>query len=489
VGAAYGKKKGMAAMRQMMPDLEQAVQNNPNNAGLKEVRDVLMRGAGVAGMAGGSQLPFVLGVGSAAAARAYNNARVGEDSMREQLGETRQEIAASPWKSAVVPTLATLGGAHYVGTATRKNFPGLLASLRSKALYEGLPFAGVKLPPVGLLVPESFTKGLEHLAQQGEGYKPSIAELRAAHLAAEGHAAEASMKANYGAAVVGNLRGSKLLTAGLTQDPKVVQEEFEKAREAAEKARPHIEALFEPFKQRQAEAGKKILQNAGVEAIPIDRFSSNEQTVLGGHTGAGLRALFADKDHAPALRAHLGHTEAYNKDYINLRYEPGAPRYVRSGEEPTRALREELHSLETDAERHAFLNQQGFYSDEQLRAALNNVREQGHMTLQEHQKFVNNLAADAERTANWQVTSLQKQQKARREALEQSLRYSKEHLQILQERGRATEPTRNEIARLERELANLDTEFAGHIAKVREHPEKLREMGGLKKREPGSSAI
>lgn len=124
LGAAAGRKFMSRSIRKRLPELAaaakagdtQAQQTLKNISTLPEHIGTAMGGAapGLAGIAG--MFPYIK----------YRRAARGQDTTRAELGETPEEQMKTPWKSAVLPTLATLAVSGGVLASGAKYFPGLI---------------------------------------------------------------------------------------------------------------------------------------------------------------------------------------------------------------------------------------------------------------------------------------------------------------------------------------------------------------------------
>jgi hypothetical protein len=285
LGAKAGSSIARKKLQQMFPDLEAALKANPNDKGLLALKNMLDKGGGRIGGLAGLQLPGIAAVGGAMTSRALNAARRGDDPLREQLGETRQEIAASPWKSTIVPALTTLGVGTYAGGQVAKNFPGMLSSLRRKVMFEGVDPIGAltgqqggpKIYP-GQLVPESYSRLLEDLAND-----PSAAytlnELRAIQDARQGASTTAAKGMMGALGTLSEIDLKALVGVAATKDEKKVEELARKAVTGGREAYETADKLFQGHDERQRAAAEKIMQQSGLERALVGEHLS---AALGG---------------------------------------------------------------------------------------------------------------------------------------------------------------------------------------------------------------
>lgn len=323
LGAKVGSNIARKKLQQMFPDLEAALKAAPNDQGLLALKNMLDKGGSRAGALAGTQLPGLAAIGGAMTSRALNAARRGDDPLREQLGETRQEIAATPWKSAIAPAVGTLVGGTYAGSRVAKNFPGMLASLRRKVMFEGVdPIAavtgrssGAKIYP-GQLVPESYSKLLEDLADD-----PSAAftlnELRAIQSARRGDSTHAAKGVMGAMSALSELDPKRLMASGFLKDEAAIKEMVDAVDEKARGAYATAEKLFSGHDERQRAAAEKIMRQSGLERAYVEPHlhAALEGSVFVPKNYSGLytRHGYVSPWHGPEARLGAGPT-GYSKN-------------------------------------------------------------------------------------------------------------------------------------------------------------------------------
>lgn len=133
LGAYLATKKVKASLPRLVALAQDASASAHDRKMAKDFLEEKLRLAKHFGGVAGTMVPGISMLGATVALNKYKRAARGQDDLRTELGESPESQMKTPWKSAVVPALAT---AAVLGTglaSASKHFPGLIRGQTAEA--------------------------------------------------------------------------------------------------------------------------------------------------------------------------------------------------------------------------------------------------------------------------------------------------------------------------------------------------------------------
>lgn len=322
-----GSRAGRKYIQRNFGSLDKALEATSDPAVKKRI-ETMKKNLGSVGALGGAYAGFALGgmgtgLGKMVAQKRKMATR-GDDPLREELGETREQIAKDPNKSMILPGLLGLGIMGGTIGAAKKYYPGMIRKMKSDMVFKdrvpGMDLirkaSGVeptaKIVPdfnVAGLLPETAAEALEDYVKattKGQGASPEVVEYAAQSAGGAVKDKDANMLealdelGALGGRLIGG-DGSRSYAQDLIRD------------------NPDLAADLLKQTERKQKASKQILDNLGLETfkLPVSYKTPNVNIPVPKNTEIrktddGQLGVEGYTDIADALRR----TGLYNDDAI-----------------------------------------------------------------------------------------------------------------------------------------------------------------------------